>query len=451
MSAKTIPFKNLNADAWRNLALAAVAFFYIANFIGLILNVGIENGLGGDFLAYWSAGKIARELGFSKIYDLNILGQVQFQALEKSTISAGEFTPISVPYFSFFLLPFYFLSYINFHIGYWLWTIANFLILFFYLSFLMRHFSKNSKLSIYQKILLVSLLLSYPVYANIVNGQIEFMNLFFCGEFIRNAVNKKHVLSGIWLGGLLLKPQLLVLVFLSLLFLRNRNIILGFLISAAGIFTTSLALTNFNGLLELFGLWTGKGQQASSFAPENMANWRMIGFNINNWTSSSFGWILTILGTLATLALWVILIKKKPVMGSTLWVSSLFAIFAASLLISWHSHIHTSMILLPFLVFIAHRQANGNCQRIIDFFVFSFPIAWMMGSIISILPVIFHYQPVENLTNFLLGLSGVVVFIYIILSIIKANSQVELLKNPLHDPPMNEIYNDSFSPERKSP
>jgi len=96
------------------------------------------------------------------------------------------------------------------------------------------------------------------------------------------------------------------------------------------------------------------------------------------------------------------------------------------------------MVLLPFLVFLAHRQVNNNSQRIIDFFVFSFPIAWIIGSIISILLVIFHKPPVENLTNFLLGFAGVVVYSYIILAIIKTKPQVELSKDPFHDQSMIE-------------
>jgi hypothetical protein len=37
MSAKNIPFKNLNADAWRKIALAAVALMYLLNFINLFI------------------------------------------------------------------------------------------------------------------------------------------------------------------------------------------------------------------------------------------------------------------------------------------------------------------------------------------------------------------------------------------------------------------------------
>ena len=40
------------------------------------------------------------------------------------------------------------------------------------------------------------------------------------GEFIRSSLNKKPVLSGIWLAGLLLKPQLLILIVPIILLMR---------------------------------------------------------------------------------------------------------------------------------------------------------------------------------------------------------------------------------------
>lgn len=98
MPPKTLPFKNLNADAWRKLALAAVAFLYIANFIALILKIGIMNGVGGDYWAYWSAGRVARELGFSHIYDLNIIGQVQYQTITNTNLPPDILSPILIPY-----------------------------------------------------------------------------------------------------------------------------------------------------------------------------------------------------------------------------------------------------------------------------------------------------------------------------------------------------------------
>jgi len=440
MLIKSLPFKNLNADAWRKLALAAVAFLYIANFIALILKIGIMNGVGGDYWAYWSAGRVARELGFSHIYDLNIIGQVQYQTITNTNLPPDILSPILIPYLylSFFVIPFYFLSFLDFPSSFWLWTVVNILALAFHLSLFMRDLSKSRTLQSNQKLLLMALLVSYPVYANLINGQIELLNVIFCGEFLRHAINKRPVISGLWLGGLLIKPQMLILVVLALFLMKNWKILQGFVISAVGILITSFCLSGVKGSLDLFKLWTDTDQLNSSFAPENMANWRMIGVNINTWTSSSQGWILTILGTLVTLALWISLIKKKPAMLSSQWIAVLLSIFSASCLISWHSHIHTAMVLLPFLVFLAHRQVNNNSQRIIDFFVFSFPIAWIIGSIISILLVIFHKPPVENLTNFLLGFAGVVVYSYIILAIIKTKPQVELSKDPFHDQSMIE-------------
>ena len=430
MSFKTLPFKNLNADAWRNLALAAVALLYVANFIALIIKVGVENGVGGDFFAYWSAGKTARIFGFSQIYDQEILGQVQFANIGLTVTPAEEFTPVLLPYLylSIFLTPFYFLSFLSLAAGYWLWTILNFLALIIYLIFLIRDFSGGNISQTRRKIILLSLLLSFPVYVNFLNGQIELFNVICCGEFLRNAVNKKPVLSGIWLGGMLLKPQLLVLVILALLLMKNWKIIRGFVVSAVGIFAISVSLSGVEGSLELLNLWTGKSPMIVSFAPEDMANWRMLGVNFNNWTSTSLGWILTGIGVAATVMLCVILIRRQPVMGSNQWVTTLFAIFAASCLVSWHSHIHIGMVLLPFLLLAQFSRCPENPHRILNLFVFAFPVALMGGSVIKIILMALQLTPIDNLIDFLLGLAGIIVYITILVTIVKTKAPGNPLK-----------------------
>ena len=54
-----------------------------------------------------------------------------------------------------------------------------------------------------------SMLISYPVHINLYYGQVEVFLVICVGEFIRSAVNKKPILSGIWLGGLLLNHKCL--------------------------------------------------------------------------------------------------------------------------------------------------------------------------------------------------------------------------------------------------
>lgn len=435
MPPKTLPFKNLNADAWRNLALAAVALLYVANFIALIIKVGIMNGIGGDFLVYWSAGKIARTFGFSQIYSLDILGQVQYLAIGKTNLQTMGAPSVLLPflYLSFYLIPFYFFSFLSLSASYWLWTFVNFTVLIFYLLFLMRNYSKGKSSPTHQKIILLSLLLSYPVHATIIYGQIELINVICCGEFLRNAVNKKPVISGLWLGGLLLKPQLLILVVLALVLMKNWKIIYGFMISAVGIFAISASLSGIKGSMDLIKLWMDTGQTTGSFTPEVMANWRMIGVNLNNWTSTSFGWILTIIGMLATIALWVILVKKNPVMGSYYWVATLMAVFAASCLVAWHSYIHSAMLLLPFLLIAQFSRLPDNPHRLLDLFVFSFPITLISGSVVTIILMVLHLPPIDHLLDFSLGFAGVIVYLTFLITGIKMQPRETSLQIPLQE------------------
>ena len=52
---------------------------------------------GGDYLAFWSAGKVADEKGYSEIYNLENLKSVQMQALSKLGFLQKSILP--APYF----------------------------------------------------------------------------------------------------------------------------------------------------------------------------------------------------------------------------------------------------------------------------------------------------------------------------------------------------------------
>ena len=120
-------FSNLKFENWKNLILFAII---CCNFVYFVASFW-HSDIGVDYFAFWSVGKIADEKGYSEIYDLNNLRSVQAQELKELDLSVNSddhlFSPIPVPYFSFFVLPFQFLSKVSLVHGYWLWTFSTWL------------------------------------------------------------------------------------------------------------------------------------------------------------------------------------------------------------------------------------------------------------------------------------------------------------------------------------
>jgi hypothetical protein len=355
--AKHLNFTHVD---WRILLLVCIACFYLAVFSDGILKGKKASLYRGDYLAFWSVGKIARENGFSKVYDLTNLQNVQSQAAKslgfRENIDGPANPTIPVPYFSFFVLPFILLSRISLVYGYWIWNLFNLIILIGYLAFFFRRISAGSAFRISSLFILSTILISYPVFINFLNAQVEVFLVVCVGEFIRSAVNKKPILSGLWLGGLLLKPQLLILIIPIILVKRHWKVLLGFVISSGIIFLSSSLLSGFAGMKALIDLWTKYSIGIASNSPEAMINWRMIAININTFTNTPVGWFIAASGMLLTLLVVYFLIRKNAPFGSPRWVMNMLGVFSATLLLTWHSHYHMAMVLIPFLIYAVITQ-----------------------------------------------------------------------------------------------
>jgi hypothetical protein len=345
-------FRQIN---WR------IPIFIISTSMSIVLIIsffilgGFSSTYGTDYIAYWSAGKIADQLGYSEIYDLNILRSVQTSELEflgvLSISESSSFRILPANYFSFFILPFQVLSRIDLIDGYWLWTILNLSVLIGYLLFFMKKtLSESGDIKRSLKLLFL-ILISYSVLSNFFNGQVSVFMLVCTGEFIRNSIKERAILSGLWLGGLMIKPQSLILVIAVILFMRNWKILLGLIISSCMILIISFMLSGFSGNEALINLWMGSSMGDETSNAEAFINWRMIGLNLNHIFNTTHGWIITGAGMVLTIPALYFLINQDPPLGSPSWVIMMLGVFSANLAFTWHTHQHMAMILIPFLIY----------------------------------------------------------------------------------------------------
>lgn len=379
-------FSNLKALKWKNLLLFAIACFYIGLVVVWVGERDSPIQYGGDFLGYWSVGKIADEKGYSEIHDIDNLRIVETQELKAlgflGNTSDSSLSPPTAHYLSFYIVPFQLLSKLELKTSFWVWTLFNLAILIGYLVFYLRKVLPGNVVTNSGLSLLFLVLVSFPVFNNLVNGQVNIFLLVCVGEMIRNAVKKKPLLSGLWMGGLLLKPVLLILIIPIFLIMRNWKVLLGFIVSSGMILTTSLILSGFTGMSALFNAWTKFGENSSLIGPGSMINWRMIGVNLNLLLNTPFGWVITGMGIVLTTLTVFFLIKQCPPYGRPSWVLIMLGVFAATLAITWHSHAHMAMVMIPFLVYVSLHKLLP--EKIIFLWVLITPVSWiviiLMGS-----------------------------------------------------------------------
>jgi hypothetical protein len=371
-----MPFRNLDAEAWKRLALVALLAFYLVQAANILFGRELFHPVGLDFFGFWSAGRAATLSNYSQVYDLGLLKDIQVQQLDRLDLSTQDYAPFPAPLFSIFLVPFQLFSFLEVRLSFWIWSLINLVILVIYLGFFISRISGRKAPHSLPKRILVFLLLSYPVFHNFYWGQIDVFLLICCGECIRNALLKRPLISGLWLGGLLIKPQILFLVIPALFLLKNGRMILGFVITSLCVLASSLALSGFQGLLAMLKLWFSYLPGIDTNAPAIMANWRMLGLHLSALLSPWFGWAVAISGMVASLVIWYLLWRRKPAFGSAHWITMLGGIFSITCAFIWHSHVHMMMVIIPFLVF---ASLHGMIpRRVYELWVFAIPVATIL-------------------------------------------------------------------------
>jgi len=226
------------------------------------------------------------------------------------------------------------------------------------------------------------------------------------------------------LAGLLLKPQLLILVVPVLLITRYWKVLLGFIISSGFILSFSVALSGIDGTMALFKLWTGWGESNAITAPMAMINWRMLATFINELTGSSLvGWIVAALGITATVSAVYMIVKHTPHNGSPQWVLGILGVFTATMLVTWHSHHHMALVLIPLLFYVTAK--NLLPEIILFLWVILPPLVWVIALIVGLAGSAFA------ITGFL---TGIMILVEVLMSI----------KNTIDSVPGSDKINELF-------
>lgn len=348
-----VPFRNLGPQERFNLLLAAIAGFYLSQVAYcFFLSRAIFAPVGLDFMVFWSAGYVANSIGYSQVYNVDLITKIQV-----------SFAPVlkqlkfPLPFFSLpvFVLPFQAFALLPPMPGFFLWSFLNFLTLVLYLKFFARKAATSIEFEPSKGLekLLPVLMLSYPVFHNFFWGQNDVWLMVFFGEFMRALWENKPWRAGAWLAGLLLKPQALVLILPSLLLGRRFKVIGGFVLTFQVLLLLSWLLSGFDGIKNMLALWLKAGTRSLETGVECMINWRALGYHLSFFISPVAAQIFIGLGMALTAILTFYLWLGSSLRGGKALAIAISGTIAATLTFAWHSHFHMAMLLLPPLIYLA--------------------------------------------------------------------------------------------------
>jgi hypothetical protein len=345
--------RSTQSEWWQRLTLAALTLAYAVYVAQAVATRGLFEYVGIDYQTFRASGEIARTSGFAQIYDL--AAQAQYQQPLRDQYSFGRwripFVQAPAPYLPVFVLPFLILPSFAPIPGLVFWTLLSAGILVIYLRQLLSAAGDEWRVS-----LPFELTLALPVFLTLLFGQINVWLLVFTGQFLLANARGRELRSGLWLGGLLLKPQTLILFLPGLLISRRFKVLAGWAISLLVILAISAALAGMQGLQNLVQLVRLYPGNLPTTFPDSMMNWRALTLNRALFLSSSVAWKLGMAGLAMSLVLGLALWLAPAPPASGRFALVVLGTWAATAGVAWHSHVHMALPMLAPLLYLALRQ-----------------------------------------------------------------------------------------------
>ena len=354
MSSWRSLFQRLDSELWWNVAFTILAMVSLLFAVNSVSMRGVFDYVGVDYRAFRCSAEIALSSGFAQVYNLDLQEACQRDLYE--TYASGpwraDFAIVPMPYLPPFVLlfvpflllpPLYSLA---------LWTVLNTALLVLYLWRFLRTLGGRGR-----AVTILKVAVSLTAFITLLLGQVNVLLLLFMGEFLLAIVRGKGFRGGLWLGGLLLKPQLLILLLPGLLIGRRFKALLGFAVVAVVLAGLSVLLAGIPGMMGLGDFLLHYPDEMAATVPGWMMNWRALAVNLEAaQVPALLSWGLAVVGMVGTagVALWLWARPAGPT--SQALVVTLLGTCAATCAVTWHAHVHVALVLVAPLLFLEARR-----------------------------------------------------------------------------------------------
>lgn len=349
-----MPYKDDGCKAWWekrdrrtgvDLAWCLLAVFSIALYMKNVSGQRVCAEMGVDFRGYYASAQIALQHGFAQVYDSRL--QQEYLSILHHRCPAGTVQDIPIvampylPAYVLLMLPF---TALEFTTSYLVWTALNVGVLALYLLRFARAIHVQTS-----TLHLLQWLICLPVLSNLFLGQMNMLLVIAVGEFVLAYIRGAKVRGGAWLGLMLVKPHLLILLLPGLALSRNWKVLQGFFTGALAVLGISVLLGGPAGI-------AASGALAIKFAGPliqtgaTMMNWRALALNLNTLFPGWLAWGVAITG-MALTAAWVVYLWLRFSRGTPeRWILLILATYAGTIAVSWHAHFYLLMPLIPLLM-----------------------------------------------------------------------------------------------------
>ncbi len=339
--------------------LLILALIYAALWLRLLSDPVQRTG--SDFIAFYAAGRVARDQGLARVYDIQLEQAVQREVVGFELAPGQVLLYNHVP----FLLPFLILlingSYVASFIRWALLLLAVFIAGISLLTWFLRA-QAWKRADVW--VAVAGFLLFYPLFISLTNGQDSAFTFLGLCLWAAGLLTGRDWLAGLGLALTSVRPQ--IMFFLAVPFLFRRQRVLAWLcLGGAVLASLSFALIGFQGsqdfldllLVSAGGTWFGLHE----FAMVDLVGllWRFLpslGGDVIRWA----GWAVYALALAGLCLLWS---RSRAIDERLIGLAVVLAIF-----VSPHLHYHDlALLLVPlallmvFLVRQLHMTARQAC------------------------------------------------------------------------------------------
>jgi len=312
------------------LSFSAIAGVFILGLLIVNMGVMMRHSLRQvptyDFLAFYAAGLIVSEFGPSKLYDLETEREVH-RSIEPLTDRRPLWAYLNPPFVALLLAP---LASLPYEFAYRLLLPVNLMLFIGAILIATRGYPREMRLAC-----ILGGLATVPAYYAFYNGQLVCLLLLLFALFVTDLRTGRDRRAGIWLGLMLIKPQLLIAPVLLLVWKRRSRT----LVVAAGVAVllgvVSLAMIGAAGARDYrqTAVMSAMDDRSLAFFAETMHNWRgfFLRAGMGEWSAPATA-MASVLTIAALLWMWRGDWDPSP--------CKLIALIFATLLVSPHCHDH---------------------------------------------------------------------------------------------------------------
>ncbi len=331
--------------------IISLSLIYIILWAQMITNPAERTGT--DFIAFYTAGRVAREHGVAHVYNIAYQQEIQEKLLG---FSLANHQPLLYNHLPFLIPLLYLIIQKNYILSFFLWLLllfivygASFLLLFHILP---QNWHKKTK-----KRLILSGFLFFPLFSSLLLGQDTAFLFLGVTLFLYGIRREEDALAGLGLAITTVRPHLSLVLALPLLF-KKRKAFLHFLVFGGGLALFSFALLgtagtkSFINILKLSGAgeWYGM-QEAAMFNLSGLLIRLFPALPIQ--TVHIIGWSAYLL---AIIALAFTQKRAEKLQDEHLSLSIIFSLFFAP-----HLHYHDlSLLLIPLFLYFKTSQRNAH-------------------------------------------------------------------------------------------